>query len=443
MKFKVGDVIEHIRASGELKVIKIAEGGERVDGPWSSREDYKDMPGESYILEVMSGIQEGRWRYTLVKEVDFYELVEKEKFKFKVGDVIENRWNEGKCKVVRTPGCGGDEEYKTFRGSYIIEKEDGKRFFTDVHCESNYRLVDIEEEKELKFKVGDVIEHKRIHVKYKVVKLAKEGDIVKGLWRGQDEASARKMYRKSYILENEVGEWCSLNVLSESEYELVNVEEKELKFKVGDIVQSKYVMEEQKVVKIAKKGERVEGPWASMRAYRDMSEKAYILEFIEGVSEGMWFYAPVTEEGTHELVEKTEEQLKFKAGDTIQSVYDSEEKYKVVKLAKKGDVVKGPWISGNEEHKLFGDSYILEDGSGKWFLIDTYLENSYRWSAVAEKEPEKTMNEEEVQKVLQRGIENCCLKLKDVKTPEDRQYYYGKVDSLQELYFNFFGRYFH
>ena len=133
-----------------------------------------------------------------------------------------------------------------------------------------------------------------------------------------------------------------------------------------------------------------------------------------------------------------ENTMEFKVGDVIENIW-YDDKYKVVKIAKAGETVKGPWrLSKEEELQLYYDAYILEDKDGKWYIINTE-DCSYTLIKVGEKEPEKTMDEDKVQKSsFQREIEECLHGL-DPENPEEAR----RGRNLQDLYFNFYGRYFH
>jgi hypothetical protein len=71
--------------------------------------------------------------------------------------------------------------------------------------------------------------------------------------------------------------------------------------------------------------------------------------------------------------------MKFQVGDTVKHKDADmvDEIYKVIKIAEKGDIVKGPWWAGNEENKMTANSYILEDEDGKWFWEYIGWENDY------------------------------------------------------------------
>ena len=75
MKFEVGDVIQSkVGPYSKLKIVKIAEKGETVNGPWVNGEGKKRILAEVYILEDEYGI----WTWSLLKYEEEYELVKEE-----------------------------------------------------------------------------------------------------------------------------------------------------------------------------------------------------------------------------------------------------------------------------------------------------------------------------------------------------------------------------
>ena len=74
MKFKVGDIVQPRNHSERLKVVKIAEGGETVKGPWSSGWKKIEVWGKSksYIFED----EEGIWSTYPVEYEDNFEYVD-------------------------------------------------------------------------------------------------------------------------------------------------------------------------------------------------------------------------------------------------------------------------------------------------------------------------------------------------------------------------------
>jgi uncharacterized protein YodC (DUF2158 family) len=156
-----------------------------------------------------------------------------------------------------------------------------------------------------------------------------------------------------------------------------------MKFKVGDTVRVRNDDEILKIVKIAKAGEVVGGPWLAGDKELEMIETSYILEDEEAI----YCFASVKEEDELELVsketlkeelvaqleearetaknleEKLKEFTKFKVGDVVK-YKNGENAYKVLQIAEAGEVVEGPWCTNNKSLEMFYKSYILESFSG-------------------------------------------------------------------------------
>ena len=79
MKFKVGDVIKdkdlRDTSSQKLRIRKIAEAGETVEGPWVDDERHRTMLRKAYILARDDGL----WTFEHVTYEDEYELVSEDK----------------------------------------------------------------------------------------------------------------------------------------------------------------------------------------------------------------------------------------------------------------------------------------------------------------------------------------------------------------------------
>ena len=79
MKFKVGDVIQHVKRKEKLKVIKTAEAGETVEGPWRNRRHATYyMYFDAYILEFINGDAKGCWAFMYITSENSFELVKEE-----------------------------------------------------------------------------------------------------------------------------------------------------------------------------------------------------------------------------------------------------------------------------------------------------------------------------------------------------------------------------
>ena len=79
MKFKVGDVIQHVKRKEKLKVIKTAEAGETVEGPWRNRKHATYyMYFDAYILEFINGDAKGSWAFMYITSEKSFELVKDE-----------------------------------------------------------------------------------------------------------------------------------------------------------------------------------------------------------------------------------------------------------------------------------------------------------------------------------------------------------------------------
>jgi hypothetical protein len=72
MKFKVGDIVKDKITSDTYKIVKIAETGELIEGPWFYGEEFK-VPVKSYILEN----KEGFWCYNLITNENELELIQR------------------------------------------------------------------------------------------------------------------------------------------------------------------------------------------------------------------------------------------------------------------------------------------------------------------------------------------------------------------------------
>jgi uncharacterized protein YodC (DUF2158 family) len=190
----------------------------------------------------------------------------------------------------------------------------------------------------MKFKVGDTVRVRNDDETFKIVKIAKAGEVVEGPW--SHGATDFALIETSYILEDEEAIYCFASVKEEDELELVsketlkeelvaqleearetakNLEEKLkefTKFKVGDVVKYKNGENAYKVLQIAEAGEVVEGAWHSNKKSQslEMLCKSYILES----HSGLLYREDVDEEDFLELI--PEEELKNKAKEKIENL---------------------------------------------------------------------------------------------------------------------------
>jgi uncharacterized protein YodC (DUF2158 family) len=244
----------------------------------------------------------------------------------------------------------------------------------------------------MKFKAGDKVQYKGDDETYKIVKIAEQGEVVKGPWC--DTEREFEVPEKAYIIEGSDGEWYYHEVEKEKYYELIT-EETPPKFKVGDTVRLRNENESFKIIKIAEKGEIVDGPWwdEDENVEFKIPEKAYILED----EEKEWYYYEVSSEERLNLVTE-ETPPKFKVGDTVR---DQEgDLYKVIKIAEAGETVEGPWFAGYDFVEILEKSYILENAEGTWgyqrFKHDKYLE------LVTEKELIEHLKQQREEKLVEQ-----------------------------------------
>ena len=131
-----------------------------------------------------------------------------------------------------------------------------------------------------------------------------------------------------------------------------------MKFKVGDTIRGLGMLEEKKVIRMAKEGAIVRGPWWGGRTKQCIPEEAYIIED----EKGYWLYITIQQDFDYELV-KPEKPLKFKVGDNIRIKAELNQyalTESVIRIAKEGETVEGPWQNGDSSYKMSVDSYILE-----------------------------------------------------------------------------------
>jgi hypothetical protein len=134
--------------------------------------------------------------------------------------------------------------------------------------------------------------------------------------------------------------------------------------------------------------------------------------------------------------------MKFQVGDVIKCRSEGYGIKRVVKIAEKGELVKGPWYDRDREWKVSKKSYILEDVENNWSMIPFTDEEWINNYELIER-PEKTLEEKKVQKAIQRRIEDYLKRAVEAKDPGERNYYSGREDGLQDLYFELFGCYYY
>jgi hypothetical protein len=172
----------------------------------------------------------------------------------------------------------------------------------------------------MKFKAGDRVVYKDDSQGiYEVIKIAEEGEVVKGPWyTGAKEVNIRY---KCYVLKSESEEWELFSAdrddleddlelktdnlkrqIKELEDELKEeLTLKTFKFKVGDVIADSWG-EAFKIVKLAEKGEVVPGPWSSGSKELTIPLTAYIFENNYKV----WSYHPQSDEESLRLLPKNE-----------------------------------------------------------------------------------------------------------------------------------------
>ena len=351
MEFKVGD---RVKIVDDERIFTFSDGYAtslnltkwRLGyGKWEEnncRGEAQDKEGVIIsILETpdynLAGVEIDNEEVQIVIEVTGLELLEAE-LKFKVGDrvkIVDDRclWiaQEDMAEKLNLTKwkCGYGAWYKNAFPEAIAEviageaqnKEgvivamDGSNFpssIAGVEIDNEEVQIVIEVtglellEAELKFKVGDVVRYEdSTKFRYRVVQIAEKGEVVKGPWMSGDEEF--EVSERAYILANDCGQWSYSSVV-ECALELVEIEEKPLKFRVGDVIQYSDHLEKQTIMKIAEKGEIVKGPWTYRHDEIEMAEKSYILE----VESGNWRYCYVHDPSVceYKLVNTEEEPSK-------------------------------------------------------------------------------------------------------------------------------------
>jgi hypothetical protein len=109
--------------------------------------------------------------------------------------------------------------------------------------------------------------------------------------------------------------------------------------------------------------------------------------------------------------------MKFKAGDIVKFTHLNNEVFKVVKIAEKGETVKGPWSSLDPELKMSEKSYILEDEDSWWWADSTdNLNNGL-----------ELVTKEKLKKEAKEKIEDFR---------EEVEAYFNSLKTLENLYKN-------
>jgi hypothetical protein len=175
MKFKVGDTVKYkaFEDSKTYKIVRIAEPGDLIEGPWSCGYEYQGIKffWKAYIL----GDKKGFWCYDAVKNEEDLELVPE-----------GNRGEELRQKL--------QEARETAKRA----RETANRLEEE--------LIEFERNT-FKFEVGDVLRYKGCQTIYKVVKIAEPGEVIKGNWGDKSKFKEFVGPEKSYILENKKGKW--------------------------------------------------------------------------------------------------------------------------------------------------------------------------------------------------------------------------------------------
>jgi hypothetical protein len=180
------------------------------------------------------------------------------------------------------------------------------------HCKD---CLEEDEGVEMKFKVGDKVLNKYTNFVFKILKIAEEGEVIRGDWFDGDKEF--EIPEKSYILEDEDERLFFEEVVCCAS-DLILVSEQNLTEQIETCRK--------------KKG--------------DLDKELKDLE--------------------KELIELENQNLKFKVGDWVTYI-DDHDTFKIVKIAEAGETVKGPWVGSDVELKLPEKSYILEDEDGKWW----------------------------------------------------------------------------
>jgi hypothetical protein len=185
MKFKAGDMVKDERGES-FKIVKLAEEGEVVLGPWFAGSKEIEIPVKAYVLED----EQGRWMYHRLQLEGFLSLATPEPLKEKlVAQLKESR-----------------ETVKRLEK----ELEEAK----DAAIKIEDELIELEKA-ESEFKADDIVRYKDHWNFYRVVKLVEERETIEGPWfAGSKEIEIDK---DSIILEDSLGRWFCDSINSEGE----------------------------------------------------------------------------------------------------------------------------------------------------------------------------------------------------------------------------------
>ena len=240
-----------------------------------------------------------------------------------------------------------------------------------------------------------------------------------------------------------------------------------MKFKVGDIVQHKdstILRKEQKVVKIANKGERVEGPWAYGNDWPwTMCRDNYILED----KQGRRITYPVNSYDTFRLVKEKEmckgckfvEENKTVAvripvplSDPARTREDfwcnKIEAYVHLEMDQCEEFIRSvkpqkcPRCKGEVRISTFsGFTYVKCDDTDNCDLIgpnaDTEEEAIIEWNKLRYEDDCEPINKDK--EFIQRDLDTLYKLSMDATTLESRVYFNRRIESLQNQYSELFG----
>jgi hypothetical protein len=119
--------------------------------------------------------------------------------------------------------------------------------------------------------------------------------------------------------------------------------------------------------------------------------------------------------------------MKFKVGDKVRYVGLKGSVFEIVRIATPGEVIVGPWLSGNNGYVIPDDYtivYIYENEFGKWSIKRVELED--QWELVT---PEKDLDKEKLIKSLEMKLVICKEDKRELEN--EVSYYSGKIAGLE------------